>query len=223
MKLKELELWKLYGETQYLIVDPKDVIKRFSFIEVNAYMFSSDIDEELLREALAEYQDRKKNDRYLSFYEVLDEYNIPYRVAGDAEDYNPNILLCFPDSGPQWAICTMDDLEGLSDVYRYWNGSNWGEIWFDTQAQYKISIVIDEDTKENLDEWDGSNWFYKQRFNNADLYRVVSIDDEPVDGKWLLWEWSQWQGSLDWGEIVDGKDLDQVRNWAKAEDDEEEF
>ena len=166
MKLKELELWKLYGETQYLIVDPKDVIKRFSFIEVNAYMFSSDIDEELLREALAEYQDRKKNDRYLSFYEVLDEYNIPYRVAGDAEDYNPNILLCFPDSGPQWAICTMDDLEGLSDFY----SMEWvelGEIWFD--IRHNIKYRSNDEEQRNL-RMDGSNWLYKQRFNNADLY-----------------------------------------------------
>lgn len=216
MRLKEIELWKVQGDGGFIIVESKDIIQRVSFFETNAYMFDHNIDIDLLRKVLVEYKERKEDDKYLSFYEVLDEYNITYDVAGDEEDYDPNIILCFPDDEDiEWAICAMGDLEGVSDVYRYWDGHNWREIWAEMEVVHRIKLVIDEDTKESLDEWDGSNFYYRYKFNHASLYRIISIDDELVEDKYLLWEWTQWQGSLDEGTIINVKDIDKLKSWSE--------
>ncbi len=215
MKQKELELWKLYGEDKYLVVNPDELIQRVSFYETEAYMFSPDTDMDLIRKVLAEYRNRKEEDETLRFYEILDEYGIAYEGTDEAEDYNPDVVLCFPnDDDLKWAVCRMSDLIlGVSDVFHYWDGSNWQEIWAENDVQHRLSVVIDEETKENLDEWDGSNWCYLQPFNHGRLYKILTVDSKPVENKWLLWESADWQGSLDWGTIVEEKDLDRVRNW----------
>lgn len=107
----------------------------------------------------------------------------------------------------------MSDLVlGISDVFTYWDGSNWEEIWAESDAGKRTKVVIDESSKETLDRWDGSNWCYRKPFRHGYLYKIVTIDGEQVEDKWLLVETGDWAGSLDWGEIVDGKDLDRVRN-----------
>jgi len=215
MKTKEVELWELYGEDDQIVVDSDDISQKVSFFETNAYLFPKGADTDALRELVAEYQKRKEQDPYLSFFELLDKAGIEYEIADESEDYRPDLLICFPDEPVEWAICTMGDLEGVSDVYQYWDGSNWREIWAEVDVERRILIVIDENAKESLDKWDGQNWYYRSRFNHANLYKIISINNEPVEGKWLLWEWSQWQGSLDRGEIVEEGDLERIRSWAE--------
>jgi len=214
----------VYGEDGLLVVDPDDLTQKVSFYETEAYLFSADADMGLIRKALVEYKERKE-DESLSFDEVLDEYGIPYKVAGEAEDYNPDLVICFPDDDDlKWAVCRMSDLVlGVSDVFQYWDGSNWNEIWAESDAGKRTKVVIDEDTKETLDKWVGREWHYRRPFTHGYLYKVISIDEQQVDDKWLLVETADWAGALDWGELVDGKDLDRVRNWVEDECEEEEF
>ena len=106
---------------------------------------------------------------------------------------------------------------GVSDVFTYWDGSNWNEVWAESDAGKRTKVVIDEDTKECLDRWTGREWYYLRSFCHGYLYKVVAIDGQQVNGKYLLVETGDWAGSLDWGEIVDEKDLDRVRNWVEDE------
>lgn len=219
MKAKELELWQVYGEDRLIVIDPDELTQKVSFYETEAYLFPSDTDMDVIRKALVEYRGRKEDDEPLRFYEILDEHGIDYRLAGDAEDYIPDIVLCFPDEEDiKWAVCRMDDLVlGVSDVFTYWDGSNWNEVWAESDAGKRTKVVIDEDTKECLDRWAGREWYYLRPFTHGYLYKVVAIDGKQVDGKWLLVETGDWAGSLDYGEIIDSKDLDQVRDWVEEE------
>lgn len=218
--MKQLELWQVYGEDRLVVVDPDELTKKVSFYETEACLFPSDTDMDVIRKALVEYRECKEDDGPLRFYEILDEHGIDYRLAGDAEDYIPDIVLCFPDEEDiKWAVCRMDDLVlGVSDVFTYWDGSNWNEVWAESDAGKRTKVIVDEESKETLDRWVGQNWCYLRPFVHGYLYRIVSIDDKQVDGKWLLVETGDWAGSLDCGEIIDSKDLDQVRNWVEEEE-----
>jgi len=220
MAQKQLELWQIYGEDRLVVVDPDELTQKVSFWETEAYLFAPDADMDLIRKALVEYRERKEDDESLRLYEVLDEHGIPYKLASDAEDYIPDIVLCFPDEEDiKWAVCRMDDLVlGVSDVFTYWDGSNWCEIWAESDARKRTKVVIDEESKETLDRWAGREWYYLRPFTHGYLYRVIAIDGQQVDGKWLLIETGDWAGSLDYGEIVDSKDLDQVRNWVEEKE-----
>ena len=221
MKKKEIILWKLVGDDYYIVIDPdeemRNITKKISFFETTAYMFDPDIDINLLKKCLIEYKNREEDD--LLFGDILDKYGINYEIADDSEFFDPDVVLCFPeDDDIDYAICTMDDLcDSIVSVFRYWDGSNMQEIWFDVCGDEEVKIVIDQDSKINLDQWDGSNWMFKCRFNHGSLYRIIEIDDEPIkEEKWLLWEWSQCQGALDTGQILNKEEakklIDEVEN-----------
>ena len=217
MKKKEIILWRLVGDDYYIVIDPNDITKKVSFFETTAYMFDPDIDINLLKKCLIEYKNREDD---LSFGDILDKYGINYEIADDSEFFDPDAVLCFPDDDDvDYAICTMDDLceDDIVSVFRYWDGSNMQEIWFDVCGDEEVKIVIDQDSKINLDQWDGSNWMFKRRFNHGSLYIIIEIDDEPIkEEKWLLWEWSQCQGALDTGQILNKEEakklIDEVEN-----------
>jgi len=223
MDPKKVELWKLKDENRYLIIDPKDIVKKISF-KTDAYIFDPSTDIAILHKALAEYRIQKEKDPYLAFFDILDRYSIKYDTVDDVENYYPDALLCFPDDKDiEQAICKMRDIEGISDVYEYFDGSEWRTIWAETDVQHRMSIIVDAKSVESLDRWSCNfGWCYRRRFNHGHLYKITSIDNEPVDDKYLILEFGEWYGALNWGKIVEEKDLDKIRNWDKETANKEE-
>jgi len=110
----------------------------------------------------------------------------------------------------------LPNSEEISDVYQYWDGSELREIWAKKDVQYRISITVDVKSVEDLDRWNWNfGWCYRYCFNHGRLYKIMSINDEPVDDKYLVLEFGEWQGALCWGRIVEEGDLDKIRNWGK--------
>lgn len=72
----------------------------------------------------------------------------------------------------------------------------------------EIEIVYDENSKVNIDAWNGSDWSYKRggKFDHASIYTLIEIDGEPAEDRYLLYTWSQWQGVLDRGAIIDAEE-----------------
>jgi len=139
MQSNRAELWKLYNEDQYLVINPEDIIKK-----------------------------------------------------------------------------PLPNSKETSDVYQYWDGSELRVIWAKIDVQHRISITVDVKSVEDLDRWSWNfGWHYRFRFNHGRIYKIVSIDNELVDDKYLVLEFGEWEGALSWGKIVEEGDLDKIRNWDK--------
>jgi len=118
------------------------------------------------------------------------------------------------------AVCYDEDYKtffNLADVetelgYRYWDGSNWKIITFGgpyDDTGYSI-VAIDPETRVDLDTWDGNNWNTgKKRFYHESLYKITSIDGQLLNDQYLVYEYSQWQGDLPTGTILDQEEAEQ--------------
>lgn len=100
-------------------------------------------------------------------------------------------------------------------VYEYWDGGNWRKSWIEERDIDEVEV---EEAPESLDTWDGSNLCYRQRFVHGRLYRILTIDGEkPERSLWLLYEYSDYQGSVPWGRIVDATERYEILKYADVE------
>lgn len=90
-------------------------------------------------------------------------------------------------------------------VYGYWDGSNWREIAADDT--FTVTEVECSENKVSLDEWDGSNLSTGGRFNHQYVRKIHKMDDDPVEDKYLLVSYTDWQGSLPEGTILSRDEL----------------
>jgi len=199
MSVKKMVLWSYADnrlEEKSLLIDPEELVNKIPLNDELAYLFP---DLEVSEENQAMLESLLEGVDYYEIEELLDEEGIKYEIAGDSEE-SKSMLVYFADSK---VIVNLEDCEAYP-VYEYWDGSNLREIWFDgNMIDNETEIEYDDEYYEDLDEWDGSNWSYNGRFNHGRKYRILTIDGEHVEGKYLIHEWSQYQGSLDTGEIVD--------------------
>ena len=71
--------------------------------------------------------------------------------------------------------------------------------------------MIDTDNYEELDTWNGSNYKFRSNFCHGRLYPVIELDGEPVTGKYLFVQWTDYQGNIPTGEIIDESKAQQLR------------
>jgi hypothetical protein len=73
----------------------------------------------------------------------------------------------------EWAVCTMGDLEGVSDVLRILERVHWRRLGegrtLNGGRGYRL---IKTNTEENIDEWDGQNGTISIGLNHANLYKI---------------------------------------------------
>lgn len=101
----------------------------------------------------------------------------------------------------------FDLADGLEvSVFEYWDGSNHRVIHLtETMSE---SIVEVSDTAVSLDEWDGRNHVTGGMGYHQRVYRVFTEDGvAPTEPLYLIEEWSQWQGDLPQGKVVDESGL----------------
>jgi len=83
-----------------------------------------------------------------------------------------------------------------AQVYSYLDSqSNWQYMVIRDQEGnlFADKIVVSEESI-NLDEWDGSNWRTGGMGLHEQVHKVLKAEGEAVDGMYLVYRWSQWQG-----------------------------
>ena len=82
-------------------------------------------------------------------------------------------------------------------VYEYLDSrqNNWQYFVIQDQEGnlFADRIVVSEEFVD-LDEWDGSNWRTGGVGLHEQVHKVLKVEGEAVDGMYLVYRWSQWQG-----------------------------
>lgn len=91
-------------------------------------------------------------------------------------------------------------------VYQWWNGSNY--ITEELGEADKETIIETSADYVDLDEMEGSNFVTGGLGLHQRLYKIISIDGELAEDKYLLKRWSEWQGDHETGELLN---LDEVK------------
>lgn len=184
--IKTYELIKFKGINEFIAASPDEIIQKVSFVDTYAYILPANVNVELIRELVQKYHDAGK--RY-NFGDLLDEASIEhYREAWDAERWDRDCIVVFPNDNVEWAICEMRDLEYVEAI-EYWDGTEKVEIWLNDITE-RHTVEVGQDSAVEL---------YNLGSSHGMLYRVVSVDGyPPAEGqKYLLHEWSQEQGIVD--------------------------
>ena len=101
----------------------------------------------------------------------------------------------------------ISEMETLP-LYLYWDGSNWKHIWLpDPDAV----VEVDVEEMASLDRWDGNNSTYGGVGCHAEYYRISRLNGDPVEDKYLLRHWSQWEGVEPSGEIISSEELEKIK------------
>jgi len=202
MTVKKFELVRLESDKEFMVFEPDEIVQKISFFETYAYICQPDTDVNLLKKVVEEYQETEDE-----FEEIAQRYGIKCEIADDSEEYDPDLILVFPDENSDEAICKMSALDPM-DVAVYWDGSNLREIWLDIYAIERHTVEIDTDSEVNLDECDGHDRCYKSLFNHGRIYKVVSVDGgaPDQDKKYLLYQFTQWQGSIPKAEFLNARE-----------------
>ena len=106
----------------------------------------------------------------------------------------------------------ISEMETLP-LYLYWDGSNWKHIWL-PEPDAIVEVEEDEEDDEepvSLDKWDGRNYTYGGVGCHAEYYHIDRLNGEPVEDKFLLRYWSQWEGVQPSGAIVSSEELEEIK------------
>ena len=144
-------------------------------------------------------------DDEIEIHDWLNKQNIQHGKIQRVGDYlyKSDAINAVIYDAREYEFFEFADLVETQLGWQYWDGSNWRDIIFDpADAQL---ITIDDEKELSLDYWDGSNWrssISQKKFEHDLLYPVLEIDDQPVQGTWLLYTYSQWQGTLPCARIL---------------------
>jgi len=201
-----------------VLLKPEDIKEKVDFFECRAYLFPGLEPTE---------ENRKRLEKMLPELEACEEAyvremlmearGLEYTLADDSEEVPAADMLVYftGDYGNMPSISLMSDLISWR-VYEYWDGSNWKEIRFDDSYMEEIEVEYAEDREEDLDQWDGSNFYFRQKFQHGRLYPITKIDGKEVTGKYLLHIWTQYQGDVDEGHIIDEEEAQNLLKEARA-------
>jgi len=196
--MKKALLWEK-PESDVVMVDSADVVKKIYLADEVVYKFATlDVNPEneaLLDSLLSDLNSCEDTDE---IEELLNSKGLKWELAKETEICR-NILCFFRDSQ---SIGYLDDCETYYAFEYLDSGSNFKDYSLDEDMSETV-VEYDDEHSENLDEWDGNNFNYIHQFDHARKYPIISIDGEKVEGKYLIEEWSQYQGSLPTGKIVD--------------------
>ncbi|WP_374723677.1 hypothetical protein [Calidifontibacillus erzurumensis] len=204
-------LWKFgWEDTKSLLINIDEISERLQIDEmenidaIEGCQASPDELNELLKESELELE------YDWDLEEFLNERNIPFEKISAVPAYpEPKKQLAF-DYKRQRFI-DISDYETVK-VYEWWEGTNLKtEV---LEGETTETIVEITDNYVSLDEWDGRNWTTGGMGHHQYLYKIIAIDDEPVETPQFLLEYSsQWQGSHPYAEILT---LDEVKDHLEA-------
>ncbi len=199
--MKKAILWRFSpddfeGEDQFYIVDSDDVIEKVSLHNSTVYKFPKISTEGELFDVMPNIL--KFDDEY-ELQEVLNEAGIEWDIANESEPVEPDMVcLDFSNNG----LFSLSD--AISEkVYGYWDGHNWKERWIDEYIECEIVYNDSFEVADNIDKWDGYNWYFERKFNHGKIYPVIEIDGEKVEGQYVLLEYTQYQGDIEVCRLID--------------------
>lgn len=198
--MKKIELWNRCNETEFRVVYPEAVRDVLDF-GYDIYVISGvPVEaEDALNKAFSkdedEYEEHCWTDSFLKSFLLKNGYS---DVEIERED-NPTANGLGFDAN-EHLFFNMGDSETVKMI-EYWDGSNWQKVF--RHDEYNNPEVEVEDAPADIDEWTGSNWQFGGVGNHAKVYKIATIDGEPVKDKYLFWWTSQLQGSYDTAEICD--------------------
>ncbi|TCK01391.1 UNVERIFIED_ORG: hypothetical protein BDK47_11682 [Anoxybacillus amylolyticus] len=201
LKAKTYFLWtwsRLRKYEEYRIIDPDETEKVIP--TENCILFETPLTEaqkETIRRILQEYEGRLVSldeDEIRTLLQKDESVkNIPFRKT---DEYEP------VETVNQYELFELEEkgflLTSLMDsvyLYTWWDGSNWiREILHPDDL---VEVVVDQERKINLDEWDGRNWSTGGLGKHENVHLVCSVDGREEKDTFLVWRYSQWQGEHD--------------------------
>lgn len=214
--MKTALLWKqdYRDEESAIMIDSSDVTPKISLHNDTVYLFSglevTAENEAKLTALIAEFKaDQDGENEYSDLQDFFTRQGIDYDFAGETESLRS--ILCY--STEDNSVGNLEDYE-TQKAHEYYDGSNFKLIWLDESITETV-VEYDDEHSEDLDDLDeNSNFYYIHKFEHGRKYPIISIDGEKVEGKYLVESWSQYQGSLLTGKIVDA-------DWTVEEEKEE--
>jgi hypothetical protein len=100
-------------------------------------------------------------------------------------DNKEEVIIAYTGNG-SIELDTLDNYN-YDYSYQYWNGSNWIRTYIEEIDDYTIDFDDKDVDFISLDEWDGSNWNFRSNAHHASVSKLAD--------KWLIKEWSQYQGT----------------------------
>jgi hypothetical protein len=137
--------------------------------------------------------------------EFLHNNNVEFNQINFVDDLaTPENTLCYDIYNREFF--NLNDVE-TCQVYTWWDGHNWKNEFGDDESVTVTKITV-EDESVSLDEWDGNNFTCGGTGLHQRYFKIIELDDEPVENMYLLEYWSQWQGSHDTAEVLTKDELD---------------
>ncbi len=208
--MKEIAMWGTRGNTLQeeeftkYIVETSDIVSIidlsldyvFLFPDIEVTQEKISFIDNLLHEADGDVEDIE---------EILEKNDIKYEVADDVE--SPREIVAYS------TLSGADNLSHfeVSRAIEFFNGSNWIRIWENHDTEIVI-LEIDDKRKESLDNWDGSNWSFRIKWNHGNLYPIIKLDGKDVtESLYLFEQYTQFQGDIPTGKIIDEEEVSQLR------------
>jgi hypothetical protein len=198
-------LWKWDYSEDELLVDLEEIKERIPFGEEPTLVeFNESVDLGDLNAKLKAYMEENDDisgwlgyDELEKFFQVINLH--PTNITGidfygNPDEHNDSIIYD-PNVGEFHLGKDWDVIK----VYEYWDGHNWITKSGEEAIEYVVEV---EEEQVNLDEWNGSNFQTSGTGLHQYIQKIVEVDDEKVEDKYLLVRWSQWQGSLPSGELM---------------------
>ena len=155
-----------------------------------------------LTKALADYNLADESD----LREFLAEQGVKFDsidIASDIETIRS--IVCYDTQERNFS--DLADFYSES-TYQWLRESNWKTEFCGDEITV-TEVTIEDDTCQNLDEWDGSNWKTGgNNFYHEDVFRVLELDGEKVENTYLLREYSQYNTDHQTAKIMTKDELD---------------
>lgn len=172
--------------TQYHIASPDDITRLADFTNCRCYRFPGIKTEKELLKAIPNL---KEIDDTNELEDIFDNAGIEYEYLADAETKTD--VICY--SYDEKTVFNLTDCS-FTPVYEYWDGGNHKQIWLD-DANPPQEIVYSDDYID-LDKFDGSNFYFRTRFNHGRIHRLIERFGEPTENEFVLYEYTQYQEDI---------------------------
>jgi len=208
--MKKYVLWKEIGREEKFVI-PAEEIEEVIFLGDDTWVVEglpyTEETEEKLRSLESELKDLDWKEEV---QEVLEKHFPGDEIEVSAPDYVRAEDKCFlvPMDGRFYMYAFRPEECDSVPTWSYWDGHDWKMLTGENASLEPV--VVDEEREEILDEWDGSNWYFRTRFNHGKLYPVIERDGEVVEDEYLLVEYSQYEGSIPTGKIIDEEEREEL-------------
>lgn len=172
---------------RYHIAPIEDIEEKIDLYGLHIYKFPKIKTEAELLELIPDLKNFDDSDELRGF---MDDAGIEYEMAAD--DETPEDIICYDYHLKE--IFNLGDCD-TTLVYEYWDGSNTKQIWLD-DANPAQEITYAEEPVD-IDTWDGSNFYYRHKFNHGLIYKLIENDGEKADSdEYILYEYTQYQEDI---------------------------